>query len=343
MLQELRLFPYLHRILNMKMGGILISILMSFLITGAPEAEEAVEQGELLFPRYAPSAVTDGEWIYVYGGAPHGGRNGADFMRQGLHASIERIDPVTLKSEYFNNALHRRANHASVYFNQQMVSCGGRSQVGLKRPKMSACEFLDLNEGVFRELPELPIVARSLGMTEVSGNLYVLGGLTADGTFSKRFFRLPEGGIAWEPLPDAPIEREGPILAIGNKIFALGGYNGQTLRSVMVFDIKRKAWEQKAELPVGFSAYSAIADGSFIYLFGDYKRMDTICRYETESGDLYLLDQKMTPRRHTAAVRVANKAVVIGGNQTSSGAALKVIESFELSDLRTGGKKLKAE
>ena len=64
---------------------------------------QASSEGELLFPRYGPSAATDGQWVYVYGGAPHGGRNGDDFMHQGLHASIERVDPATLKATYFSS------------------------------------------------------------------------------------------------------------------------------------------------------------------------------------------------------------------------------------------------
>lgn len=294
-------------------------------------------KGELLFPRYAPSAATDGHWIYVYGGAPHGGRNGKDFMNQGLHASIERIDPNSLKSAYFSNGLHRRANHASVISGNKMISCGGRSQVGLLRPKMSACEVLDLETGILRELPALPDSLRSIGMTEVSGVLYVMGGLLKGNQYSKSVYKLNEEQNKWSRLVDMPLEREGAIVSIGSKIYAISGYNGKLLTRIQVFDTQSEHWEQLKELPYGLSAYSAVTDGEFIYIFGDYAKMDQIHRYEPQTGDLYRLDIRMTPRRHTAAVLVDNMAYVIGGNQTSSGKALTLIEAFAISDLKEGG------
>lgn len=309
----------------------LIIALWSFSVSGQSK------KGELLFPRYAPSAATDGQWIYVFGGSPHGGRNGKDFMNQGLHASIERIDPNTLKSKYYSSGLHRRANHASVIFNNKMVTCGGRSQVGLSRPKMKDCEVLDLATGIFRELPGLPDSLRSIGMTEISGVPYVVGGLIKGNNYSKGIYKLNPGNSEWVSLKDMPIEREGVIVSIGSKIYALSGYNGKAITTVQVFDTQDESWKQLKELPYGLSAYSAVTDGKFIYIFGDYSKMDQIHRYEPETGDLYRLDIKITPRRHTAAVLVNNMAYVIGGNQTSSGKALTLIEAFSISDLKEGG------
>ena len=93
---------------------------------------------------------------------------------------------------------------------------------------------------------------------------------------------------------------------------------------------------KRNDLPYPLSAYCAIKDDRFINLFGDYEQMDKIHRYDPEYGDLYLLDQKMTPRKHTAAVVVKGNVLVIGGNQASSGKALTTIEAFELSTLKGG-------
>lgn len=312
-------------------------MLLLIIISWTCSASGQSKKGELLFPRYAPSAATDGQWIYVYGGSPHGGRNGKDFMNQGLHASIERIDPSTLKSEYFSSGLHRRANHASAIFNNKMVTCGGRSQVGLSRPKMKDCEVLDLTTGVFRELHGLPDSLRSIGMIEISGVPYVVGGLIKGNKYSRGIYRLNAGNSEWIALKDMPIEREGTIISIGSKIYVISGYNGKPITRVQVFDTQDNSWKQLKELPYGLSAYSAVTDGEFIYIFGDYTKMDQIHRYEPETENLYRLDIKMTPRRHTAAVLLNDMAYVIGGNQTSSGKALTLIETFALSDLKEGG------
>ena len=137
-----------------------------------------------------------------------------------------------------------------------------------------------------------------------------------------------------------PLARKGKIVAIGHQLYAIGGYDGSAMRSVMVFDTETEQWERREDLPFGLSAHSLVTDGDSIYLFGDYERMNLIHRYEPGTGALYRLDQQITPRRHTDAVAVAGRVLVIGGNQTSAGQATTLIEAFELEDLRVGGRRI---
>lgn len=330
------------------MIGLLVLAILGFPLTVfssecSQQQVSNVDCGQLLIPRYGLTATTDGQWVYVYGGAPNGGRNGSDFMHGGLVAVIERVDPVSLKSEYFSGGLYRRANHASVLGNGRLTSCGGRTQVGLERPRLATCEYVDLESRIFRELPQLPEPLRTLGMTEVNGSLYAAGGVTSAGEYSSVALRLAADGSTWDHLADLPFPRQGALLAVGQKIYALGGYNGSALKSVLMFDPNIGEWQRLKDLPYGLSAYSVVSDGSAIYIFGDYERMSSIHRYELDTGDFYLLDQQMTPRRHTGAVLVNDRALVIGGNQTSAGHSLTLIEAFELQELRTGGRRITAD
>ena len=69
--------------------------------------------------------------------------------------------------------------------------------------------------------------------------------------------------------------------------------------------------------------------------------MNLIHRYEPGTGVLYRLDQQIAPRRHTDAVAVAGRVLVIGGNQTSAGQATTLIEAFDrLEDLRAGARRI---
>ncbi|MEM9291686.1 MAG: prolyl oligopeptidase family serine peptidase [Acidobacteriota bacterium] len=294
-------------------------------------------RGELLIPRYGPSAATDGRWVYVYGGAPSGSRNGPDFMHQGLLSTIERVDPTTLESEYFSNGLHRRANHASVGTAESLVSCGGRTQVGLSRFRVASCEILDLETGIFRELPDLPEAVRTLGLVDVDGYFYAVGGFTAEGGYSNGTWKLEPGKAAWEPLEEMPFSREGGIVSVGRRIYAIGGYNGEAMRSVLMFDTESETWERLEDLPYPLSAFSAVSDSTAIYLFGDYERTGSVHRLDPVTGSLDLLDVEITPRRHSDAVIVDGRVLVIGGNQQSQGLATRVIEAFELEDLRRAG------
>ena len=323
------------------LGSSMAFVAVLFSAAALPQTSNVdTSRGELLVPRYGPTAVSDGTWVYVYGGAPRGARNGPGSMHDGLLSLIERVDPTSLKSEYFSNGLHRRANHGSAFADGSIVSCGGRTQVGLSRGRVSSCESLDLESGTFRELPALPEPVRTLGMVAAGDDLYAVGGLTESGRYSAATVRLAPEASAWERLADMPLAREGKIVAVGRQLYAIGGYDGSAMRSVMVFDTETEQWERREDLPFGLSAHSLATDGVSIYLFGDYERMNLIHRYEPGTGALYRLDQQIAPRRHTDAVAVAGRVLVIGGNQTSAGRATTLIEAFELEDLRAGGRRI---
>ncbi len=312
---------------------VLLAVITCFEVE-AEQTELRRDQGQLLLPRYGLSAVTDGQFAYVYGGAPNGGRNGEAFMHDGLLPSIEKIDPNTLTAEYFSSGLYRRANHASVFSGNKLISCGGRTQHGLSRSRISECETLDIDSGILRKFPALPVAARTLGLAEIDGYIYASGGVLDGPAYSSGTFRISTHGGKWERLPDAPLKFSGSIIPIDRKLYVLGGYNGDAMHSVMVFDTNSKKWELLHDLPRPLSAYSAVADRQSIFIFGDYVMMDKIHRYDIETGKLYLLEQTMTPRRHTAAVVVQGRALVFGGNQSSSGESLRVVEAFDMNSLR---------
>lgn len=311
------------------------------------QLDEKADTGQLLIPRYGLSAVSDGEWVYAIGGAHVGANGGEDYAVSGLLAAYERINPTTLRSEYFADGLYRRANHSSVFINGGILSCGGRTQNGLDRHRTATCEFFNPDSLTLHAYPALPDRLRTLGMATIGDKVFAIGGL-GDGepderfAFSTRTYLLNMEQQKWQHIADMPFRREGVIVSVGGEIYALGGYNGDVLKTVMVFDTNKFKWERRKDLPCGLSAFAAVADGDFIYIFGDYTKRSTIHRYDTTSGDLFLLEQEITPRRHLAAVIVGQRVIVIGGNQTSHGKALSTIEAFDLTSLRKGGKRVEA-
>ncbi|MEM1270891.1 MAG: hypothetical protein AAGI08_12685 [Bacteroidota bacterium] len=296
--------------------------------------------GTLQFPRYALSSVTDGQWIYVFGGSHHPQPQSPERFPSALTATYERIDPETLQSSFYAVGLYRRANQASLVIDSAIASFGGRFQYGPDIQKAWQNEVLDISELTSREIAPLPEPLRTPGAAYHQGIVYLVGGATVDTMsetgqrFSERMYTLRSIDGDWERGPDLIHARADPVALVGDRIFAIGGYNGvEAIRSVQVYDTEAQTWSPMPDLPYPLSAYSLVVHGRYVFIFGDYRRMTDIHRYDTESGELTLLDTKLTTRRHSTAVKLNDRVFVIGGNRASPGLSLGLIEVFDLRDL----------
>lgn len=57
-----------------------------------------------------------------------------------------------------------------------------------------------------------------------------------------------------------------------------------------------------------------ISDEIFIFIFGDYVKMDVIYRYDIKMGDLYFFEEIMMLRWYMVVVLVDGCVIVFGGN-----------------------------
>ena len=87
-------------------------------------------------------------------------------------------------------------------------------------------------------------------MVAAGDDLYAVGGLTESGRYSAATVRLAPEASAWERLADMPLAREGKIVAVGRQLYAIGGYDGSAMRSVMVFDTETEQWERREDLSI---------------------------------------------------------------------------------------------
>lgn len=307
----------------------------------APDHSAEPRAGTLQFPRYALSAVTDGRWVYVFGGSHLAEPQAPDRFPSALTATYERIDPETLEARFYAEGLYRRANHGSLFVDSTIASFGGRFQHGPSIQKARQNEAFHVSSLTSREIAPLPEPLRTVGVASHRDTVYVIGGARDEivggslrQTLSNRVYMLATLDGAWERGPNMIHAREGAVAVVGDRIYAIGGYDGgNALRSVQVYDTNTRSWSLGPQLPYSLSAFSLVVLGPYVIMFGDYERMSAIHRYDTESGELTLLERQLTPRRHSAAVKLDDRVFVIGGNQASPAPGLGVIEVFELGDL----------
>lgn len=274
--------------------------------------------------RYGATAVTDGRYIYVVGGA--------HFANHRIPA--ERIDTKTGEVEILDWQPLQRRYHAAAIYDGTVWIFGGEEDgevIGL-------VEKIDIKSG-YQQLGPSWLAPRQGTTAIVSrGGIMLLGGLASRDEQDTRGAMLEilnptdETYFLGTDLPE-PIETK--AVEVGGSIYLVGGWEPDAGTSNRVYVMgEDEEWRRLADMPFALSAHAIVSDGEFIYSFGDYEDLDRVARYEIATDKWTLIDVPYTPRRHAAAVMINDQVYVIGGNTASGGPATTVVESYTLNDLR---------
>lgn len=316
------------------------TVLSASLAGTAPVNSQSTQRGQLYIRRYAPSLATDGERALISGGAPIGAGRTENYTHSAVMALVEAIDPVSLEQTFLANALFPRANHASVWLNGRLWLMGGRTQVGDKRRLAAEVERVDLESEAIWRGPDLPLALIDLSAVVHGHSIFVFGGIYRDGSAgaSKPSNRVFECA----PPYDNWVERERMPVAAGNmatvassdKIYVVGGFDRQQAHAItQVFDPVSNSWSFGPPPPRPLSAHAGAGSDTRLFLFGDYQKQNSVLGLDIASGEWRDLSIPFTPRRHVRAVRVRERIIVAGGNQSSLAPATDVLEVFDLEFL----------
>jgi N-acetylneuraminic acid mutarotase len=116
-------------------------------------------------------------------------------------------------------------------------------------------------------------------------------------------------------------------VAVGNKIYAIGGGNGDAGKWVEVYDTEMGGWTRKADMPTARTGLAAVALGKKIYTIGGSgtagltQRVD---EYDIETGEWTRKADTPTARTLLAAAG----ADAIGGDAPGGG-ALATVEEYD--------------
>jgi len=122
-------------------------------------------------------------------------------------------------------------------------------------------------------------------------------------------------------LADGPPARTGVAAAqIGGVAYIVGGYVNLShglATSLLAFDLDKKTWATKAELPEPVAFASAEAVGGKLYLFAGLHADSTACGhawvYDPESEEWSALPSVPTPRSRASSAVLGGKIALIGG------------------------------
>lgn len=300
-------------------------------LAGCASSAPTQENLTLSEPRYGHTAVTDGRYIYVLGGA----------RENGVFSTVERIDPQTNSSRVLSQEAIPRRYAAAIWDGNDSILIFGGESVRNRMRAEPVVEKVNVRSGQI-SYTEVEAPSRFNSVTELDGRFYVIGSAQRRSSDSEpQANSNPRSIISaydfdtmqMESLGELPVPRETRAFAYQGQVCAVGGYDGVEVYSrVDCFDPEQQTWSRLPDTPMPVSAHSVVVHNDTLYVFGDYTNLAQVMTYDFAEQTWALVDIGYQASRHNAAVVVDDKIYVIGGNVEGSGRALDTIQVFDVSD-----------
>lgn len=183
--------------------------------------------------------------------------------------------------------------------------------------------------GFWRTLAAMPAARQEVGVAELEGKIYVIGGL-ANGAGSARVDVYDIAQNGWQAGPALPTALHHVAAAsVGGKVYCLGGFSGSTpVNTVLAWDPSAPNWSMRASLPTARAALAAaVMDGKIYAVGGSASTGNSreLAVYDSASDTWSVLAPMPTARNHHAAAALGGKLYVVGGRSPN----LSTLEEFD--------------
>ncbi len=190
--------------------------------------------------------------------------------------------------------------------------------------------------GVWRSLPPVPTSRQEVGIAELDGIVYVIGGLVT-GAASTALEAFDTESGEWVSLAAFPEALHHVAAAeAGGRIFSIGGFVGFTFNpvdSLLEYDPVSDQWAARTPLPMARGALAAATiEGKIYAVGGDGPNgpFGQFTVYEPRTGIWTELPPLPTPREHLVAAAIGTSLYVIGGRRSLQNlATLEVFDTIE--------------
>jgi hypothetical protein len=137
------------------------------------------------------------------------------------------------------------ANGAAV-LNGRIFAVGGTSG----RNVVGRVDSLDLSSGVWERVGDLNVPRYFHGVAVVSGKIYVLGGYESNRKHTSKVEVYDSTTKKWSVITSLPRERDRvAAVALGQKIYLIGGMGKGNLDTVDVYDVTADRWHEGPKIP----------------------------------------------------------------------------------------------
>ena len=174
---------------------------------------------------------------------------------------------------------------------------------------------------------------KSAGSSFITWNTQAGANNLADKYYGSVSFRMSVKdtfGNSWKTKSQMPTARSSLAAAeVDGKIYAIGAYNGSSLRTVEEYDPSTDSWRRVADMPTARSSLAAAeVDGKIYAIGGGYNgsSLRTVEEYDPSTDSWRRVAQMPRARYGLAAATVDGKIYAIGGY---GGNWLRTVEEYD--------------
>jgi len=175
-----------------------------------------------------------------------------------------------------------------------------------------------------------------MGVAELNGKIYVLGGYPASRITVNTVQVYDSASNAWQLTAPLLLGVNHSMPAVANgRVYVIGGQTdtgSAYVNNVQEFDPTTSNWTYRATMPTARSAGAAAAIGDLIYVAGGRPpRGNDFAVYNATSNTWQTLPNLPTQRNHLAACAIDGKIYVVGGRLQAgfTSAMTNILEVFD--------------
>jgi len=266
---------------------------------------------------------SDNDNIYVSNG----------FSKESQYTTeIEKYCVATDTWTVFAQSLVPKKYSTSAIVGNYLYIFGGKTDKDASNEKT---EVVDLSNGNIKYTTNNPSPADICGAATWDESIYVFGGSESNpfefaswSRYSDKLYQFDTSTSTWTELASMPECKETKGAIVNGKLYVFGGYNGYVSNRIDMYDIKTNVWKRLGKMPKGVSANAIAADGTTIFIAGDYKNENFLASYEVNTGVFNVIQSNMKSRRHAGAAVINGKLYVMGGIHDS------ILSSLQMASLK---------
>jgi N-acetylneuraminic acid mutarotase len=176
----------------------------------------------------------------------------------------------------------------------------------------------DLNGGTWITLESAPVATQEIGVAELNGEIYVLGGILGNRTIGRTVQIYNPDSDTWRRGANMPSALHHMGVASANgKLYVVGGYQGNfnPVNTMFEYDPAADQWSAKAPLPNVRGGLSAVEIEGLIYAVGGARGRSVadLTVYDPTTDEWTTLASMDTSRDHLTAAAIDSKLYAIGG------------------------------